>query len=33
MKSFAVTTDDTGEENLLNNISDIDMDKLDETDH
>jgi hypothetical protein len=33
MKSFAVTADDTGEENLLNNISDIDLDKLDESDH
>jgi hypothetical protein len=33
MKSFAITADETGEENLLNNISDIDLEKLDESDH
>lgn len=33
MKSFAIGADDGGEENLLNNMSDIDLDKLDESDH
>ena len=32
MKSFAVTgIEDNAEENLLHNISDIDLDKLDES--